>query len=218
MRLNLCITPNNETVPFNYQQFLIGAFHKWMGRNSIHDKISLYSFSWLQKAEMTKKGLEFPRGSSWFISFWKPDFGKRLIESIMEDPEICYGMRVTEIQMQDDPEFGNKEKFKLASPVLIRKYDQYKRAVHLTYECEEADHYMKETLLKKMKIANLNYEVNLHFDKEFQGSRTKLIEIKGINNRVSFCPVIIEGDPEAIKFAWNVGLGHSTGCGFGAIF
>ena len=31
MRIYLQLTPNRETVPFNYQQSLVGAFHKWLG-------------------------------------------------------------------------------------------------------------------------------------------------------------------------------------------
>jgi CRISPR/Cas system endoribonuclease Cas6 (RAMP superfamily) len=34
---------------------------------------------------------------------------------------------------------------------------------------------------------------------------------------VNWCPIIIKGKPETKLFAWNVGLGNSTGIGFGAI-
>jgi len=29
--------------------------------------------------------------------------------------------------------------------------------------------------------------------------------------------VIVEGDPRAVQFAWEVGVGNSTGIGFGAL-
>lgn len=45
MRITIRTTPNTELVPFDYQQKLVGTIHKWIGNNSIHDKISLYSFS-----------------------------------------------------------------------------------------------------------------------------------------------------------------------------
>ena len=44
MRIHLKTTANTQPVPFNYQQKLVGTIHKWIGPNSIHDKISLYSF------------------------------------------------------------------------------------------------------------------------------------------------------------------------------
>ena len=70
---------------------------------------------------------------------------------------------------------------------------------------------------KKLKIANLEYEVKISFDRNYLNRKTKLVRINGIENKANFCPVIVEGNPEAVAFAWNVGIGHSTGSGFGAI-
>jgi len=218
MRLHFSLTPNTQTVPFDYQHFLIGAFHKWMGWNELHDEISLYSLSWLHGGKMVKDGFNFPNGARWFVSFWDEELGKQLIMNAMKEPEVCCGMVVKEIQMQDTPKFGSKEKFTLSSPVFIRKYDEHKKAIHLTYKDEESDFYLTETLKKKLKSANLNEDVKVSFDKNYFNPKTKLVRINGIDSRANFCPVIIEGNPEAIRFAWNVGVGHSTGCGFGAIY
>jgi CRISPR-associated endoribonuclease Cas6 len=71
-----------------------------------------------------------------------------------------------------------------------------------------------------MKLAGLSEDSSLRiqFDTSAVGIRTKLIDYRGIKNRVSLCPVIVEGKPETQVFAWNVGLGSSTGIGFGAIY
>ncbi len=217
MRLHFLLTLNTQIVPFSYQHFLIGAFHKWMGWNEVHDEISLYSLSWLQGGKMIKDGFNFPNGAKWFISFWDEEIGMQLIMNAMKSPEVCCGMVVKEIQMQDTPQFGSKERFIASSPVFIRKYDENRKAKHLTYDNEEADLYLTETLKKKLKNANMNYDVKVSFDKAYQNPKTKLVKINGIDSRANFCPVIIEGDPEAVRFAWNVGVGHSTGCGFGAL-
>ena len=217
MRLHFSLTPNTETVPFDYQHFLIGTFHKWMGWNEIHDEISLYSISWLQGSKMVKDGFDFPNGAKWFISFWDETIGKQLIMSAMKNSDVCCGMVVKEIQMQNTPQFGKKEKFNVASPVFIRKYDENKKAIHLTTKDEDADFYLTETLKKKLNRANLSTNVNVSFDKNYANPKTKLVTIKNIKNRANFCPIIIEGNPEAIKFGWNVGIGHSTGSCFGAL-
>jgi CRISPR-associated endoribonuclease Cas6 len=60
-------------------------------------------------------------------------------------------------------------------------------------------------------------QVSARFDHSFRNARTKLVKIKGIANRASLCPVIVEGTPEAVQFAWNVGIGHGTGSGFGCL-
>ncbi len=217
MRLHFYLTQNTETVPFDYQHSLIGTFHKWMGWNEIHDKLSLYSLSWLQGGQMVKGGFNFPTGAKWFISFWDDNIGKQLIRESMNNPDVCYGMQVKEIQMQNTPQFGKKERFNVASPVFIRKYDENKKAIHLTTKDEDAGFYLTETLKKKLNRANLSTNVKVGFDKNYLNPKTKLVNIKNIKNRANFCPIIIEGDPEAIKFAWNVGVGHSTGSCFGAL-
>ncbi len=61
MRIYLQLSANREIVPFNYQQSLVGAFHKWLGENELHDDISLYSLSWLSKGVPKKGGLDFPK-------------------------------------------------------------------------------------------------------------------------------------------------------------
>ncbi len=218
MRLHFLLTPNKTVVPFDYQHFLVGTFHKWMGWNEMHDEISLYSLSWLQGGKAIKDGLEFPNGARWFVGFWDEDIGKQLIMKAMKDPEVCCGMFVKEIQMQDDPTFSGKERFIVSSPVLIRKYDDKRKAIHLTFKDEDAETYLTETLKKKLNKASITANIKVSFDKNYYNPKTKLVRINNINNRANFCPVIVEGDAEAVKFAWNVGIGHSTGCGFGALY
>ena len=218
MRLHFLLSPSKQIVPFDYQHFLIGTFHKWMGWNTIHDEISLYSLSWLQGGKMVKNGFDFINGAKWFVSSWDEEIGKQLIINAMKNPEVCCGMYVREIQIQDTPEFGSKERFVASSPIFIRKYDENRKAIHLTYKDNDADKYLSETMNKKIKTAGMNYEVKVSFDKNYYAPKTKLVKINDVENRASFCPVIIEGEPEAVKFAWNVGVGHSTGCGFGALY
>jgi CRISPR-associated endoribonuclease Cas6 len=218
VRLHFSLTENTEVVPFDYQHYLIGAFHKWMEWNNIHDDISLYSLSWLNGAKKTAKGFDFPNGAKWFISFLDEKIGKQLIMNAMKDPNVCCGMKVKEIQIQDTPKFSSKERFVVSSPIFIRKYDENKKSIHLTYKNDEVDFYLTETLKKKLSVANIDADVKISFDKNYTKPKTKLVTINGIENRANFCPVIIEGNPEAIKFAWNVGIGHSTGSCFGAIY
>jgi CRISPR-associated endoribonuclease Cas6 len=218
MRLHFLLTKNTETVPFDYQHLLIGVFHKWMGWNQIHDEISLYSLSWLQGSKISESGFDFPNGAKWFVSFWNEETGKQLVMNAMKMPEVFCGMKVSEIQIQESPLFGSKERFTVSSPVFIRKYTESKKPDHLVFNNIEADKYLTDTLKKKLKTANLNYNVNVSFDKTYLKAKTKVVNIKGIKSKANLCPVIVEGDPEAVQFAWNVGIGHCTGSGFGAIY
>jgi len=69
-----------------------------------------------------------------------------------------------------------------------------------------------------MKKAGLKSEgVSVRFDKNYDRPIRKKITYKGIGNKGSICPVVVEGNKEAVAFAWDVGIGNSTGIGFGAL-
>lgn len=83
---------------------------------------------------------------------------------------------------------------------------------------EEASSLITETLRNKLEKAGMgSLSVTARFDESYRNVKTKLVTYKGIQNKASFCPVILEGDPQAIAFAWKVGIGNSTGIGFGAL-
>ena len=100
MRIHLSTSANNELVPFNYQQKLLGVLHRWLGTNELHDKISLYSFSWLKGGKRYKNGLHFPYGANWFISFCEENYVKTIINAIMDSPDMFCGMKVERIVIQ----------------------------------------------------------------------------------------------------------------------
>lgn len=218
MRIYLQLIKSKETIPFNYQSYLTGAIHKWMGKeNEIHDKVSLYSFSWLQNVDTIKEGIRTKMGTYFFISAYDVSIIKKIIIGIREDASVCFGLYVREIQVVEDPEFSNKELFQAASPVFVkRRFDNNEK--HISYTDPNAHKYLTETLQKKLRLVDLPEDgVKVSFDKNYPSSRTKVISYKTIGNKVNICPVIIEGSPEQIAFAWNVGVGNSTGIGFGAL-
>ncbi len=217
MRLYLTLTKNNELVAFDYQHFLIGTLHKWLGMNSLHDDISLYSISWLKGGIIKNDQLDFSNGAKWFLSFYETAVAKEILQCILTSPDTFCGMKVTDVQIVTTPSFLDKERFFLASPVLVRMFDG-NSIKHLTYDDQVSDSLLTKTLETKLSKAGLNkFKATVSFDRTYAKARTKLVTIKGIQNRANYCPVIIEGDPEAISFAWDVGVGHSTGSGFGAL-
>ena len=217
MRLYIKLTKNKEIIPFNYQPYLTGAIHKWIGeKNLVHDGLSLYSFSWLQNVDTNKNGIIIKKGSYFFISAYDEVLLKSIIQGIIRDPQVYFGMSVYDIQITEEPKFSEKEKFLVASPVFIkRRFDN--KIKHIIYDDPDSSKYMMETLQKKLAKAGLEKEgVKVEFD-TLSFPRVKLIRYKEVDNRVNICPIIIEGSPEQIAFAWNVGIGNSTGIGFGAL-
>lgn len=218
MRIHLKTTKSIELVPFNYQPILTGALHKWIGTNYEHnDRLSLYSFSWLSGGKAMKNGLSFEHGACFFISAHDQQLLKRITRGVLEQPDIAFGLVVNEVIIQEDPKFENEHKFSTASPILIkRKIDGKEK--HYEYRDEESSFLLTETLKNKLRKANMNETgVAIEFDKNYAAPKTKVIYYNKIGNKVNICPVIIKGNYEQVLFAWNVGLGNSTGIGFGAI-
>lgn len=219
MRLHIKLTKNTEIIPFNYQKLLTGCVHKWIGENnSQHGIVSLYSFSWLQNVKPSQKGLNLTRDSHMFFSFHESELAKEVIKGILKSPEMFCGIKVRDVLIQDTPEFFDHERFYITSPILIKRRLEDGNEKHYTYEHEESDELMTTTLKTKLREAGMDDEgVRVYFDKEYSNPKTKIISYGKIRNKANICPVFIEGAPEQIVFAWNVGLGNSTGVGFGSI-
>ena len=219
MRVTFFLSPNyRRVIPFNYQQKLVGRLHAWLGENVLHDEVSLYSISWLGfNGEVRSGGLYYPHGTSFHVSAARDDMMADIIEGLQEDTEVNWGMRVTSIMPQKEPVFERSTKFMMQSPVLIKRRIDDGNTQFYYHTDQESDEYMTDTMRSKMKHAGVKGDISLRFDRTYNRSQIKMTTYRGIKNKASLCPVIAEGDPQCIAFAWNVGIGNSTGIGFGAI-
>lgn len=218
MRLYLKLSPNKDLVPFDHQINIVGALHKWLGKNEVHDSLSFYSLSWLRGGRgLGKNGLVFPNGADWFVSAHDSDLVKKLVNGILDDPQIAFGMKVVEVTLRETPAYESGSRFYLGSPVLVKR-NLGERQKHFTFNEAETDALLTETFHFKLSKAGLStIGAAARFDREHPAAKTKISTYRGIHNRVNYCPVILEGSPEQIGFAWDVGVGNSTGIGFGSL-
>lgn len=221
MRILLKTTNNIQPVPFDYQSKMVGTIHKWIGKeNRLHDDISLYSFSWLQGATFVNNSLDFANGATFFISTFDNSIAYNIIGTIREEPEMFCGLKVQEITICPNPQFIDKELFRCASPIFIKRKLPNGNIKHYSFDDPISGQLMKETLVTKMKIAGMEDDptLDIRFDLSYPKKKTKLMRYHGIGNKANLCPVLISGKPTTKEFAWNVGLGNCTGIGFGAIY
>lgn len=218
MRLYLKLSKNTQTVPFDYQVNLVGALHKWLGENNYHDELSLYSLSWLMgDSKKQGNGLTFPRGAHLFISSPNDAFIKQILRGVMEDPSVSFGMMVIEALIQETPVFNEQQRFSVASPVFIKRTIERKQVFYF-YNQMEADNLLTQTLQSKLRKMGLPDEgVSVRFDRDYSNAKIRKSNFNGTDNMASVCPIIIEGTREQVGFAWDVGVGSSTGIGFGSL-
>ena len=217
MRVHLKIQASNKVIPFDHQSLLTGTIHKWLGWNDEHGKVSLYSFSRLEGGIAIKRGLQFERDSIFFFSAYQLDLIKTLIKGIQTDPTLFHGLFVTDIAIPEDPYLSTRDLFYVASPIFIKRKVEEK-IDHILFNDKRASACLIETLQTKMAKAGIEDDsAQIRFDTNYTKAATKMITYNGVNNKANWCPVIINGKPETKLFAWNVGIGNSTGIGFGAI-
>jgi len=218
MRLYLNVSVNKKTIPFNYQQHLTAAIHKWIGEdNKYHGSLSLFSFSWLQNVNTNKTGIKLTQNSHFFISAFNNFLIKRILKGIIQDPSFCFKSYITDVQILENPRFSNNETFLVASPVFIKRRFENKEK-HITYDNARSSEFLTETLKKKLTAAKLpSKNVSVEFNVMHANPCTKVIYYNDVGNKVNICPVTVKGTPEQIAFAWNVGVGNCTGIGFGAL-
>ena len=222
MRLNLYLS-TEQTVPFDYLPALAGAFHRWAGHDaSRHDGLSLYSLSWLRGGRAGRGGIRFQEGAHWAISAPDPALIHALVGGVVRAPDLgLAGLVVRDVRLQNTPEFaGGEQAFRVASPVFI-KHEPHKGqpADHLLAGHPLAGELLTATLRRKLRQAGLpDAGAAVRFDPAFiAGAKTKLFAYKAVRCRASVCPVLVSGSAEQIAFAWDVGVGHSTGIGCGAL-
>ena len=134
------------------------------------------------------------------------------------DPKrVAWGMYVEAVDMQREPEFGASATFWAKSPVLVRKRREDGSKAHVLFNEVGADELLTQTLHTKMEQAGQKPKGLMRFDRDYRQAKSKMVTYKGVKSRASLCPVIVEGGADVCAFAWNVGAGHSTGIGFGAL-
>jgi len=221
MRIHLYLKAQ-KPVPFDYLPTLKSAFHLWTGHNTLlHDGLSLYSYGWLRGGRAGRGGIYFAEGASWFISAPGREVIHQVVSGVLRAPDLGLGLTVQDVRLQEAPEFGAGEQpFRVASPVFIKhEIGPGKPADHLLPGHELADELLTTTLRHKLRQAGLaEAGATVRFDPAHVATaKRKLFRYKQVQCRGSICPVLVGGSAEQIQFAWEVGVGHSTGIGCGAL-
>lgn len=219
MRIYIKLRSNGTIVPFTHQPQLVGAIHKWIGRdNKEHGRISFFSFSQIKGGKKQDNGLKFTN-PSFYISVWDPELAETIIKGICQSPEVCYGLKVTDVQIISCPDMPHESLFCCDSPILIksnseeRKYPEF-----LKYDNPKCGVILKSQILKKMEYAGLEPDPGLEIKLlPTEKAKIKLIDYRGVKNIANDCTIYMKGKPETLRFIWDIGLGSSTGIGFGAI-
>lgn len=217
MRITLNFEPT--MVPFiePTQNYVNGMVHFILGENNpYHNSFSNYSVSFLIGGTLTTDGLIFPNGGKVYISSPDNIFIETVLLGLIQKKNIkLRDIRLMSYDVSDIKINNRYDIVKTLSPILLKKGEK-----RFTFKDEEFLPLLKQQCIAKLTKNGLTSTDLNGFNIKpfhFENAKVKLPKIKNVVNPSSDVMLVIEGSAKARKMIYEMGLGNSTGCGFGAI-
>ncbi len=222
MRLELTLSPSSEVIPFNHLPELYDTVHRWLGINPTADTDArFFSYGWLHNGKRENDGLCFEQGAKWRLSFYYEAQGKKALKAIRDSPHVAYGLTVQEAVLKPVPVFGNQYRFQTdMAPIVVRRLQPSGDTEYLLWHNRASDEILTGLLrarLARVGLLGKHQQTRVYFDRSYKRAHSKMVQFHDQDYRGSVCPIHVEGTPEAISFAWLVGLGDLNQMGFGAL-
>lgn len=218
MRIKVKFTPSTDSIDINkVQQKVNGYIHKCLGAdNKYHDTASNYSISSLQGGKLNNGKLSFINGSYLIITSLDQVFISKMLSGIISNQEFIAGMTFDGVDNISETFYDGWNNFFTLSPFIIK--DKVNKRF-ITLKDDDFIIKLKEYLINK--LSKVNSELDLSdFDvevKEHNNHKVKKIMVKNVFNFANQCQVSIKTNKKVAETLYNIGIGQSTGCGFGSI-
>lgn len=215
--LSLALKPG-VVLPFQYQDALLSTLHRLLGRdNVLHDTPrSLYSFGALEGLRPASGGLVAAGKVAWQVAFHDPLAAAPLVQAAVfgEETDILPGLRIWCADDLPEPESIGAT-LRVLSPVLVQDWQTAPGRPRDHLLPDHPRHAEALTVTLRRKLADAGLPDDGCEARMLPRFKTKLIRLGGLDSRCAVAPVVITGTDEQRRFARTVGVGHSTGCGFG---
>lgn len=238
MRIKVNFVGTEELVPINNNHLLTSYIHKCLGvNNKYHDTVNNYSISQISGGKMNsdKETLNYKNGAFFVVSSLDLEFINTLMIGIMTNKEgIGYGLFFNNFDTIQEKFVDGWNNFATLSPFLMddkeKSLNNDGKRVFLTMRdenfVENVENYLKTKISaidEKLDISNfkINIDVNhtSHKVKTIMMKKKKkdgtMINVKNVANQ---CHISIFTNKKVAELLYNIGIGKSTGCGFGSIY
>jgi len=224
MRIIVNFSKNTEPVPTNNQEFINSYVHKCLGRNNdYHDSYSDYNISLLLGHSFNSNAFDFPNGGKLVISTKDAEFLNKLLSGIMVNPDLLWGMKYVNIDFIDEEFYDGVNHFFTLSPILLREILEMGKHQDITKNDANFDEMLTKRTLNKLKVISDKQELNLNL-KGFKitsslnnNKRIDKIAVKSKVNEASSGIFSVTCNKKVAELLYNLGIGQSTGSGFGCI-
>jgi len=222
MRIKINFTKNTRPVNIANQSQVNGYIHKCLGQNNpYHDTINNYAVSSLMGGKLNddKKTLSFNNGGYITVSSNDTEFMNKLVMGVLSNQELTCGMKFAGIDPINETFVNGWNHFATLSPFLIKEKTNngYK---FITLNDDNFQTKIKNYLINKLSKINPNLNLN-DFDVKIPNNpnhKIKKIMVKNVINHANQCHISIHCNKQTAELLYNIGLGQSTGSGFGTIY
>lgn len=225
MRIKIDFSPSKKITHIYKLQDLCNSYvHKYLigNNNQYHDKYSNYCITPLMRGKVKDKYISFPNGSYIIITSQDVNLIGRIMENSFNFNEIEeLGMVNTNIDLVKNESFINGNNYLTTlTPILVR--DENKK--NITFKDLPKSDYinlLKTKITNKIKYFNPEHKINyLEIDFDINDPYNKIIPkyVRGMCNFSSQFNLKINTDKKTAELIYLLGIGLSTGSGFGTIY
>lgn len=210
----------NTKIPSNYISTVNGFIHTLLGENNeYHDKFSDYCVSPIYDGDMNHKPhidietktLTLKKHATLYVSSENEDFIKTLVVGSCFNNATLFGVK-PKMSIEDFSVSNFVDTIECHNLLL-----KTKEGVKITVKDPQWITLLTEQCKKKLKHKNIedpDFKIQIFHG---EGAREKRCYVGDVLNICSMVRLKIYGKPQTRKTLYNMGLGNSTGCGFGFI-
>lgn len=236
MRLNITLKSENKNylVPFNYNHILSSIIYDKISdldlASKLHDSNNFKFFNFSQinvrKRKFVKNGIISRNGEFSFIISSPNDYLIRsLVDGYLSDRKVRFHndiLNVNDIELLPMPSFDREFSASTLSPILVRTKKMVDGDLKV-WDLAPGDMFFNKLNLNLIKKFNSFYNSDCSADfnvySEMKNVKRKRITVfkdgNRIFNRGYMMDLILEGDADLLKFAYDCGLGEKNSMGFG---
>jgi len=222
MRLKILLSGTNKILPVNHQHIVNSFIHRALGKDNVyHDAKNDYSVSSLQGGKLIPetKTVSFNNGGFIIISSLNKSFLNNILiglytTSFHEDIKVCG------VEFIDEKFINGWNHFVTLSPFIIKKYINKKQYGFYTLNDVDIETIIKDYLVRKLSkidpslnLSDFNIKIPKH-----DNHRVVKVLVKNVLNTANLCHISIHTNKKVAEILYNIGLGQSTGSGFGTIY
>ena len=222
MRIKVLLSGTNNELPINNQHIVNSFIHRSIGKdNKYHNTKNDYSISSLQGGKWIKDtgNISLKNGGYILITSLNKEFLDSIMLGLYTTP--FYGdIKVSGLEFIDEVFFNGWNYFVTLSPFIIKKYSSKKEYGFNTLDDDNFELLVKDYLINKLVKINSKLDLsdfNVVIPKH-NNHKTVKVMVKNVKNIANSCHINIYTNKKVAELLYNIGIGQSTGCGFGTIY